>query len=137
MRVFLTGAGGFLGREIARELGARGHLVAGLVRRAEQRAGPRDFVADFLNPDSFRGDLHVFAPDALIHCGWQGVAARERDFRTQLDNVPATGELVALAASAGARIVIGLGTQAEYGLTVAPVDEDAPARPVTLAGRLR
>jgi nucleoside-diphosphate-sugar epimerase len=131
MRVLLTGANGFIGREIARDLRARGHVVAGLVRRCEDA---QDIVADFLQPDTYCNALHAFQPDALIHAGWFGVAPRERDLRTQLDNVAAVGELVAQAASAGARIVLGLGTQAEYGLTTGFVTEDAPTRPVTLYG---
>ncbi len=134
MRVLLTGAGGFIGREIARELRARGHAVAGMMRRADQCSEPEDFAADFLRPDTYREALSHFAPDALIHAGWYGVAPGERDLRTQLDNIPAVGELVAQAAAAGARIVVGLGTQAEYGLTTSLVDEDAPTQPVTLYG---
>lgn len=134
MRVLLTGASGFIGREIARELRARGHVAAGLVRRSAQCVDSHDFAADFLLPDTYREALAAFQPEALIHAGWFGVAPRERDLRTQLDNVPAVGELVAQAASAGARIVLGLGTQAEYGLTTGIVMEDAPTRPVTLYG---
>lgn len=134
MRVVLTGAGGFIGRETARELRARGHVVAGLVHHDAQRSGADDFAADFLKPDSYRDALRAFRPEALIHAGWFGVAPRERDLRTQLDNVPAVGELVAQAAAAGARIVLGLGTQSEYGLTSSLVAEDAPTRPVTLYG---
>jgi nucleoside-diphosphate-sugar epimerase len=134
MRVVLTGAGGFIGREIARELRARGHVVAGMVRREKQLADATFFLGDFIQPDSYRAPLASFRPDALVHAGWQGVAARERDDVTQLDNVPATAEIVAKAAQAGARIVIGLGTQAEYGLTAGMVAERAPARPVSLYG---
>lgn len=134
MRVVLTGTGGFIGRELAAQLRARGHVVAGLLRRPEQRVGAEDFIADFLRPDTYRDALVAFRPDAVIHGGWFGVAPRERDLRTQLDNVPALGELVAQAAEAGARIALGLGTQAEYGLTTGMVDEAAPTRPVTLYG---
>jgi UDP-glucose 4-epimerase len=134
LRVLLTGAGGFIGREIARALRARGHVVAGMVRRAEQCVAADDFAADFLRPDSWREALARFQPDALIQAGWFGVAPRERDLLTQLDNVPAAGALVAEAIGAGARVVIGLGTQAEYGLTSGLVDEGAPTSPVTLYG---
>lgn len=131
MRIVLTGATGFLGREIAREARARGHVVAGLVRRPEA-SRPGDILGDFLDPDSYRDALRAFAPDALIHCGWHGVAASEREFVTQLDNVPATARLALECADAGARIAIGLGTQAEYGMYASRVREDHVGAPVTL-----
>ena len=73
MRIVLTGAGGFLGREIARELRARGHRVAGMRRRLDGLS-PDDFIGDFLVPESYRASFRNFAPDILIHCGWHGVA---------------------------------------------------------------
>ncbi len=135
MRVFLTGANGFLGREIARELRAHGHVIAGLLRQAsEQSSGGHDICGDFLKPETYRDALKDFAPDALVHCGWHGVAASERETRSQLENVPAAGELVAAAAEAGARIAVGLGSQAEYGHYDHLLSEDAVTRPVTLYG---
>lgn len=134
MRVVLTGAGGFIGREIARELRLQGHVVAGWARRPVPCAGVDDFVADLLRPETYGEPLRAFRPDALVHAGWFGVAPRERDLQTQLDNIAATGDIVAQAVDAGARVVVGLGTQAEYGLTTEMVDEQAPTRPVTLYG---
>lgn len=131
MRIVLTGAGGFLGREIARELRARGHRVAGMRRRLDGQS-PDDFIGDFLQPESYRDSLRHFAPDILIHCGWHGVPARSRDLLDQLDNVPAAVRLAEAGADAGAKLVIGLGTQAEYGAYDHPVREDEIGRPVTL-----
>ncbi len=79
MRIILTGAGGFLGREVARELRARGHVVAGLVRHADQCVGPQDFVCDFLRLDTCAAQIRAFAPDVLIHCAWSGVPVATRD----------------------------------------------------------
>ncbi len=134
MRILLTGAGGFLGREIARELRARGVVVAGLVRHADQSVGPQDFVGDFLRPDTYAAQISAFAPDVLIHCAWSGVPAATRDLSSQYDNVAASVALFEHALEAGAKRLIGLGTQAEYGLTTAPVNEDAPTRPLTHYG---
>ena len=100
MRIILTGAAGFLGREIARELRARGHRVAGMRRRLDGQS-PDDFIGDFLQPESYRAALRNFAPDILIHCGWHGVPARSRDLLDQLDNVPAAGRLAEAGADAG------------------------------------
>ena len=48
MRILLTGASGFLGAAIARELRARGHRVAGMRRRLDGQS-PDDFLGDFLD----------------------------------------------------------------------------------------
>ena len=131
MRIVLTGAGGFLGREIARELRARGHRVAGMRRRLDGQS-PDDFIGDFLQPESYRAAFRNFVPDILIHCGWHGVPARSRDLLDQLDNVPTAVRLAEAGADAGAKLVIGLGTQAEYGAYDHPVREDEIGQPVTL-----
>ena len=130
MRIILTGAGGFLGSEIARELRARGHRVAGMRRRLDGQS-PDDFIGDFLEPESYRAALRNFAPDILIHCGWHGVPARTRDLLSQFENVPAAALLAQEAIEAGATCIIGLGTQAEYGTYDHLVREDEIGRPVT------
>jgi len=133
MRILLTGASGFLGREIARELRSRGHRVAGMRRRLDGQS-PDDFLGDFLNLKECASFIHGFAPHALIHCGWSGVPVATRDHLSQYANVPASVALADLAVDAGAQAIIGIGTQAEYGLNAQPVQEDDPACPVTHYG---
>ena len=134
MRILLTGASGFLGREIAHHLRQRRAVVAGLVRHAEQCVAPQDFVGDFLRLESCATQISAFAPDVLIHCAWSGVPVATRDLLSQYDNFAASVALFDHAMEAGAQLVIGLGTQAEYGLTTTPVSEDAPTQPVTHYG---
>lgn len=134
MRIFLTGAGGFFGREIARELRARGAIVSGLMRRASQCVAEEDVVGDFLKIETITQSVHDFRPDVLIHAGWSGVPVATRDLLSQYDNVPVSVALFQLAADAGARVLLGLGTQAEYGLNATPVGEESPTRPVTHYG---
>ncbi len=142
MRIVLTGASGFLGCEVARQLVARGHDCAVLLRRddlAQTRLAPlagrvRIISGDLFSPESYRAALRPFAPEALIHCAWQGVAGADRNDIRQLDNIVATGRLVESAAESGAQIIIGVGSQAEYGQKPGPVGEEAAAEPTTLYG---
>lgn len=142
MRIVLTGASGFLGCEVARQLVARGHDCAVLLRRddlAQTRLAPlaervRIISGDLFSPESYRAALRQFAPEALIHCAWQGVAGAARNDIRQLDNIAATARLVEAAAESGARLVVGVGSQAEYGQKSGPTAEDAAAEPTTLYG---
>ncbi|MDB5651530.1 MAG: GDP-6-deoxy-D-lyxo-4-hexulose reductase [Hyphomicrobiales bacterium] len=135
MRVFLTGATGFLGRAVAIELEARGHVVSRLVRPAPSRVLARqDIVGDLFDALSYRAALVGFKPDAIVHCGWWGVAGANRNDRRQLDNIVATGALVEAGIAAGARIFVGTGSQAEYGPCGGRIREDHARDPTTLYG---
>jgi nucleoside-diphosphate-sugar epimerase len=133
MRILLTRTGGFFGRAIARELRARGHRVAGMRRRLDGQCVD-DFIGDFFQLKDCASYIRDVAPEALIHCGWSGVPLSTRDYLSQYANIPASLALADLAADAGAKIIIGIGTQAEYGLNTEPVSEESPVQPVTHYG---
>jgi len=70
LRVFVTGATGYLGSAIVRELAAAGHEVTGLVRWAEQtlevkELGGRAVVGDLRSSETFR--KVAAGHDVLIH----------------------------------------------------------------------
>jgi nucleoside-diphosphate-sugar epimerase len=141
MRVFVTGGSGFLGYEIVAELLARGHECATLARgdigvtRLAHLGKRITFVrADLFAPESYRIALARFQPRALIHCAWHGAAGVSADDLRQLDNVRATESLVNAAIDAGARIILGVGSQAEYGPKSGAITETASADPTTLYG---
>lgn len=141
MRVLLTGGSGFLGAETTRRLVETGRECAVLLRGdiATTRLAPlaarlHIMSGDLFAPESYREALKRFAPEAVIHCGWRGVAGADRNDVGQLDNIIATGRLAEAAAEAGARILIGVGSQAEYGLLSGRVAEAAPTEPTTLYG---
>ena len=74
MRIFVTGASGFIGRAVTRELLGAGHSVLGLAR-SDQAAV---VVKDLLGADVLRGSLEDLpslrrgaeTTDAVIHCGF-------------------------------------------------------------------
>ena len=81
-RVFITGAGGYLGSAIAARLARAGHDVYGMTRNAERgaqlaSAGIRPVFGDLDKPDSFVGTLQNC--DAAVHAAIDESAAAVRD----------------------------------------------------------
>jgi nucleoside-diphosphate-sugar epimerase len=79
MRVFVTGATGFVGQAVIKVLREREHEVVGLVRdatkgRALEQSGVTIAVGDMLKPDSY--EEFVPAVDAVIHTAQYGIQGR-------------------------------------------------------------
>lgn len=89
MKIFLTGATGYVGRAVGRALAGAGHQVTGLLRSAEKSSlvtdelGGRPVYGDMTIPASYRGEAAEH--DVLVHCAFD----EERDpigsDRTALD----------------------------------------------------
>ena len=99
MRVFLTGATGFIGSHVIPELLARGHEVLGLTR---SDAGARQLEA--ADVDVHRGDLEqpetlasgAAAADAVIHCAFDhNFQAFFENTKKDERNIAAMGEALA------------------------------------------
>lgn len=141
MRVFVTGASGFLGSYLVADLLARGHEVAVLLR-PDSASWRLAEVYDRLHVipgalehlDALRGPLLAFAPEAVVHMAWRGVAGSDRNSPLQAANVTDTVGLAELATEAGAKAFVGAGSQAEYGPYDRAIREDDVARPTTLYG---
>jgi nucleoside-diphosphate-sugar epimerase len=141
MRIFVTGATGFLGSYVAEDLLAQGHDVAVLLRpgtKPRRLAAILDrltVIAGTLDDLSALGSgLRAFAPDAVVHMAWRGVGNSERNSKDQVRNIADTVEMVDLAADAGATIFIGAGSQAEYGPYDRAIAESDVPRPTTFYG---
>lgn len=143
MRVLLTGGGGFIGSHLCRGLIEAGHDVAALSRGGEpwRLRDVRDRVTlirgDLASLDGCAGAVEAFAPDAVAHLGWQGVANFDRNDPVQVRNVGWTADLLDLGRRAGARVFLGLGSQAEYGPKSAVTGPSDETRPTTLYGECK
>ncbi len=142
MRCLVTGASGFLGSWLVRQLLERGHSVTVLMRGEPQVQR----VGDWLNrvrivrgsleaTESLREQLTHETIDVFFHLAWFGVTAEYRNDTKQIStNVIGCLRLWELARDIGCKHWIGLGSQAEYGPTEKVLHEDLVPRPVTAYG---
>ena len=140
--VVITGATGFIGSAVVRTILAQGRRVIVITRTSSDKSRLRDVsgyeevVADRLDDPSLSAKLREYAPTVFIHCAWRGVAGAERNQSWQIsENVPFTIASVNLAAAAGCRQWIGLGSHAEYGNLNRVIEESAPTVPTTTYGK--
>lgn len=143
MRILLTGAGGFIGSFLCRDLLRGGHTIAVLSRSSDpwrlrsvlnQLTCLRGSLADLA---SVASEIKDFAPDAVAHLAWQGVANHRRNDSGQVANVGWTADMVELSHAAGARTFLGLGSQAEYGPKSVVIGPEEDAAPTTLYGEAK
>jgi nucleoside-diphosphate-sugar epimerase len=138
MRVFLTGATGFLGGEVARRLRGRGDAVRVLVRDA----GRAQRLAE-LGCELAEGDLsdeaaltgHCTGVDAVVHCAEADDVGVPAERRADLvdTNVRGTERVLGAALCAGVRRAVHVSTVAVFGNTRGLVVDEGYHRPADVA----
>ncbi len=83
MRVFVTGATGYIGSALVRALMAAGHEVAGLVRKKTTPA--RAVVGDLAQPASYESAAHEC--DAIVHTGFDYASKPIETDRTAIETL--------------------------------------------------
>lgn len=142
MKILLTGASGFVGSYVLRELLAGGNAeVAALVRNPAQAWRIRDELPRIQalpigleDGAGLEKALASFRPSHVVHLAWSGVLGKDRDAVSQHLNVFQSTRLLEIALRSGARHFIGLGSQAEYGPCQARIDESTATAPTTMYG---
>jgi nucleoside-diphosphate-sugar epimerase len=126
MRVFLTGATGYIGHAVAKELRQAGHEVTGLVRSPEkagalEEIGAKAVVGDIKDPGSYREA--AAGGEALVHTAMEYSEKGVEADRTAIETL-----LEAARANEGVRQVVFTSGIWVLGQTDSegPVFEDAP-----------
>lgn len=138
--ILLSGASGFLGSHLAKDLSTNNYKIIALVRKDSDLSRFNEFKNDnlvFVNIDSknFELELAQYQPGHLIHTAWHGVSAKERDdWQIQVENVSITTQLLILASKLRISNFISFGSQAEYGNFSGRITEDAICNPVSAYG---
>ena len=137
--IVLTGATGFVGRQILSDLIARGERVRVLVRdRARLTAGYDPALVEVLEtPDLFAEAserLEAFLADAilLIHAAWYAEPGKYLTSPVNLHCLEGTLRLAQAFCRAGGKRFVGLGTCAEYEFDGVPLTVETALKPANL-----
>ena len=93
MRVLVTGASGFLGHAVCRELRERGHDVLALVRRpGSEPAGTTPVIGNLKAPVHLADSLGEHTPGCVVHLAAEIASQRDPEKIHEV-NVDGTREL--------------------------------------------
>lgn len=131
MKCIITGATGFIGTALCKELLENGHEVTAVIRQGSKKREKLHFE-DSLADKQLINKLcvielplerllelvdHIEKADVFYHLAWNGSAGAEREnFDIQYTNINYTAEAIRAAVKCGCRKFVGAGSQAEYGV---------------------
>ena len=139
MRIFLTGATGYIGGGVLDALVRAGHDVTALVRTNEKakgvaKRGARPVIGNLAEPDSFADAVE--AQDGYIHAAFDYSAAGGPSVeQTALQSIIAAAKrpLTVGSAAPATRFIIYTSGVWILGKTPEPATEDAPINPIAMA----
>ena len=136
-RVLVTGAAGFLGWNLVEYLLSHDFFVEAVVRPNSPRnvrllPHPHLRIVPLAMEEIVHLSEYVTEPcDYAVHLAWD---ARRMDFTAQRASLSSALDLVGALGEIGCRRFLGIGSQAEYGVTNELMEETRAPQPVTPYG---
>ena len=140
MKIFITGASGFIGQRIIKSL-LRSCVDVNLLATTRNReTGNRKqsdtrlhwVHADFTNTHETRQLLETFRPDICLHLAWYAEPGKYLTSQKNLLMMQSSLELIQIAGAVGCNRFIAAGTCAEYANQSHPLREDDCTSPSNL-----
>ena len=139
MKVFLTGASGFIGSQVARLLVRRGDEVHVLLRRGSDRSriedlGPtlRVIEGDLTQTEALGDSLAAVRPDVALLFGWYAEPGKYLHAPENVSLLHGNIDLAARLARTGCRKIVAAGTCFEYDTNLGFLSESTPSAPRNL-----
>lgn len=130
MKIFVTGATGYLGCHFVKAALNHGHEVLCLRRETSKSLFEPCIEKNIqwvINNDKIKKNVTSFEPDILFHAAWGGVRGNDRDnVVVQNKNIDMSRKLFLLYPY---KQIISIGSQAEYGFYSDVISEEYPLNP--------
>lgn len=143
MKFVVTGATGFIGREVVSCLLEQGHNVHCVCRPNSPKISvlPKDnnlSIVEATMADYFSLGDKIPSADVLINMAWDGITREGRDFtEVQRDNITYALQTMDAAKAMGCKVFVETGSQAEYGIVNDVITEDTPCNPFSDYGKAK
>lgn len=126
MKIFVTGATGFIGTAFSRLARQHGHQVAGLFNPEKPPTAdkPMVWLPGRLDNLPWR-ELGRFQPEVCVHCAWISTPGEYLESPLNEQYLQWSKELVRRLSEFGVRHFVGVGTCLEYQSSPSPLNEDA------------
>lgn len=138
MKILVTGATGFIGRQVVAKLCERGHEVvasASSSQKAIEMAWYRDvnFIPCDLHDLTMDPVALLGVPEAIVHLAWPSLPYYKDRVHFEV-NLPMAYRFIKNMIVAGTQQILVAGTCFEYGMQSGALAEDAPTLPNTPYG---
>lgn len=133
MKIFITGATGFIGTHLVRKLQNERHDLLLLTQKSENLSynEPLEKVkivtGNLSDISGWKNELKKFQPDATIHMAWEGIP--NYDAKTSIKNLKYGLDLFTMLGELGCKRVISTGSCWEYGQNHGRLQEDMIPKP--------